>query len=90
MGYTLTDRDKPSEPYVYKAFPKHVYHADGRSTQVADDAAWIALGPGWGHPSDVPAVDAQHEPAAPTETVLVETPVPHLAPDSPRKRKARP
>lgn len=52
--------------YVYQAFPKHVTHADGRTQIVADDRAWQALGPGWGHPSEtaVPVVPT-HDDMAP-------------------------
>lgn len=66
MGITLTD-GKANTPYVYKPYPKFVEHADGRACVVQDEAAWIALGPGWGCPSitpepDIPAI-ADAEPA---------------------------
>jgi hypothetical protein len=38
--------------YVHQEFPKMVYHAEQRPRVVADAAAWLALGPGWGHPAD--------------------------------------
>ena len=60
MGILLTD-GVVTTPYVYQPFPKYVRHTDGRACVVADDDAWIALGPGWGHASDAapaPVADA--------------------------------
>ena len=64
MSIRLTNGRAPT-PYVYQPFPKYVQHTDGRSGVVPDEAAWIALGPGWGHTTsepDSPAI-AEEKPA---------------------------
>lgn len=64
MGIRLTD-GVVKTPYIYRPFPKYVRHTDGRACVVADDAAWMALGPGWGHPSDVePVADVVADPVS--------------------------
>ena len=64
--------------YVYQPFPKMVYHADGRYRVVPDEAAWRALGPGWGHLDEGPASRNDVEVVAEIEAALVAEP--------PRKR----
>ena len=53
MSIRLTN-GRAATPYVYQPFPKHVQHTDGRSCVVPDEAAWIALGPGWGYTTSEP------------------------------------
>lgn len=62
MAFTRTDLSKGSSEGLDPNFPRHVYHADGRWVPVKDDAAWRALGPGWGHPNDAVAAP-EPEPA---------------------------
>ena len=82
MPFTSTDRDNQKVPYTYQAYPKHVYHADHPGfKQVENEAEWLALGPGWGHPSDAPSTVTEPEAAiADAEPAVA---------DKPRKRKAR-
>lgn len=64
MGILLTD-GRATMPYVHQEFPKHVYHpAHPGFREVANEAAWLALGPGWGHPSDQAPVVAEPESVA--------------------------
>jgi hypothetical protein len=75
MAWTTTERGAPSkQPYVHQAYPKMVYHADGRYQVVADEVAWAALGAEWGYFQ--PASDGAEKPtrtidqiAAPYEAV---------------------
>lgn len=62
MAFVSTDLSKGSPEPVDPNFPRHVYHADGRWQPVKDEAAWLALGPGWGHPSDVARPALTHDP----------------------------
>lgn len=79
MAFVSSDLSKSSVPYVHQSFPKYVTHATEAPRVVPDDAAWLALGPGWGHPSETapaPATEAHDD--------LASAPAP-----TPRKGKAR-
>lgn len=65
MAFLSTNRDDQHKPYTYQAFPKYVEHATEPARVVPDEAAWIALGPGWGHPSDAEVPAVADEPDAP-------------------------
>lgn len=70
MAFISSDLSKPAAPYVHQSFPKYVTHADGRSQVVPDDAAWQALGPGWGRPDDVPAAPVERDTEPATDGTL--------------------
>lgn len=92
MAWSQTDRDAQVVPYVYCPFPKHVSHVsgDGRWKEVADEAAWIALGPEWGHASfSAPPAPPQEPAAEPGRHDAWHDPLPDMTRQIRKPRKAR-